>query len=386
MIEPTDSASDGPVSSGAEPEVTPIRSPLHERHRELGATMGPFGGWEMPISYAGGGVVAEHTAVRSAVGVFDVSHLGKASVTGAGAAEFVNACLSADLRRIGSGQAQYTLCCNDSGGVVDDLIAYLVGDDEVFLVPNAANTAAVVAALRAVAPDGVRITDRHREFGVLAVQGPASAEVLGELGLPSELDYMSWQDAEFAGEPLRVCRTGYTGEHGYELLPSWQGSPALWDALLDAAASRGGLPAGLGARDTLRTEMGYPLHGQDLSPEISPLQARASWAVGWKKESFFGRDALLAEKAAGPSRRLWGLDALDRGVLRPHQQVNGADGAPIGQTTSGTFSPTLGRSIALALLDTASAADEGAEVSVDVRGRPLRARVVKPPFVPSHVR
>jgi aminomethyltransferase len=369
-----------------EPEQVLLRSPLYERHRALGATMGPFGGWEMPISYAGGGVVAEHTAVRTAVGVFDVSHLGKASVTGPGAADFVNGCLSADLKRIGPGQAQYTLCCNDSGGVIDDLIAYLVSDDEVFLVPNAANTASVVEALRADAPDGVEITNRHREFGVLAVQGPASAEVLDEVGLPHELDYMSWQDSEFAGEPLRVCRTGYTGEHGYELLPSWQGSPALWDALLDAAATRGGLPAGLGARDTLRTEMGYPLHGQDLSPEISPVQARATWAVGWRKDAFFGREALLEERAAGPSRRRWGLGGQASGVLRPHQTVLAVDGPAIGETTSGTFSPTLGHSIALALLDTASGVDEGDEVAVDVRGRSLRARVVKPPFVPSHVR
>ncbi|HET8591242.1 MAG TPA: glycine cleavage system aminomethyltransferase GcvT [Nakamurella sp.] len=376
------SAADGATDA----DVPLIRSPLHERHRELGATMGPFGGWEMPISYAGGGVVAEHTAVRDAVGVFDVSHLGKATVTGPGAAAFVNDCLSADLRRIGPGQAQYTLCCNESGGVVDDLIAYLVSEDEVFLVPNAANTATVVAALRDRAPEGVAVHDRHQDFGVLAVQGPASADVLSALGLPAELDYMAWQDAEFAGAPLRVCRTGYTGEHGYELLPSWPGAPALWDALLDAVAARGGLPAGLGARDTLRTEMGYPLHGQDLSPEISPLQARAGWAVGWKKESFFGRDALLAEKAAGPARQLWGLVALDRGVLRPHQQVLGPEGAPIGVTTSGTFSPTLGKGIALALLDTASGCGPDDEVTVDVRGRRLRAQVVKPPFVPSHVR
>ena len=370
----------------SEPEIPLVRSPLHERHRELAATMGPFGGWEMPISYAGGGVIAEHTAVREAVGVFDVSHLGKAVVTGPGAAAFVNACLSADLNRIGPGQAQYTLCCNDSGGVVDDLIAYLVSDDEVFLVPNAANTAAVVAALRAAAPRGVQITNRHHDFGVLAVQGPASAEVLGELGLPADLDYMAWSDSEFGGAPLRVCRTGYTGEHGYELLPTWQAAPTLWDSLLDAAASRGGLPAGLGARDTLRTEMGYPLHGQDLSPEISPLQARASWAVGWRKDTFFGRDALLAEKAAGPARQLWGLVALDRGVLRPHQQVTGSDGTVIGRTTSGTFSPTLGQGIALALVDTAAGVAEGDEIAVDVRGRPLRVRVTKPPFVPSHVR
>lgn len=368
------------------PSPALVQSPLHATHVALGATMGPFGGWEMPISYAAGGVVAEHMAVRQSVGIFDVSHLGKASVRGPGAARFINSCLTADLGKIGPGQAQYTLCCNDSGGVIDDLIVYLVSDDDVLLVPNAANTAAVVAALRAAAPDHITIENRHRDFGVLAVQGPRSVEVLAALGFPTDLDYMSWLDADFAGASVRVCRTGYTGEHGYELLPSWDGAPALWQALLAEASSRDGLPCGLGARDTLRTEMGYPLHGQDLSPEISPVQARAGWAVGWKKESFFGRDALLAEKAAGPARVLWGLDASGRGVLRPHLDVKDADGAVIGHTTSGTFSPTLGHSIALALMDAAAGIADGAEVTVDVRGRNLAARVTKPPFVPSHVR
>jgi aminomethyltransferase len=270
--------------------------------------------------------------------------------------------------------------------VIDDLIVYLVSDHDVLLVPNAANTAAVVAALQAVAPAGITITNRHRGFGVLAVQGPRSAEVLAELGLPTDLDYMAWQDAHFRGAPVRVCRTGYTGEHGYELLPAWDDSPALWEALLDSAGRLGGLPAGLGARDTLRTEMGYPLHGQDLSPEISPVEARITWAVGWKKDAYFGRDALLAQKAAGPARMLRGLDAIDRGVLRPHLDVKAADGTVIGHTTSGTFSPTLGRSIALALIDTAAGVADDDHVTVDVRGRALTARVTKPPFVPSHVR
>jgi aminomethyltransferase len=384
MTDASESAPNAATSEAASPSL--LRSPLHDAHVALGATMGPFGGWEMPISYASGGVVAEHTAVREAVGVFDVSHLGKAQVTGPGAAAFVNSCFTADLDRITPGEAQYTLCCNDSGGVVDDLIAYLISDDDVLLVPNAANTAAVVAALTAVAPEGVAVTNRHREYGVVAVQGPRSAEVLTDLGLPTDLDYMSWQDATFAGAPVRVCRTGYTGEHGYELLPSWDGSRALWDALLESAGRRGGLPAGLGARDTLRTEMGYPLHGQDLSPEISPVQARAGWAVGWKKDAFFGRDALLAEKAAGPARILRGLSAVDRGVLRPHLDVKAADGSVIGHTTSGTFSPTLGHSVALALIDTAAGVNDDDEVTVDVRGRALTARVTKPPFVPSHVR
>lgn len=363
-----------------------LTSPLDDRHRALGATMGAFGGWSMPLSYAGGGVVAEHTAVRTAVGLFDVSHLGKATVVGPGAVDFVNSCLSNDLARIGPGQAQYTLCCLPDGGVLDDLIAYVVSPDEVFLVPNAANTAAVVAALAAVAPAGITVTDRHTEYGVLAVQGPRSADVLDEVGLPSDLPYMSWEDGEFAGRPVRVCRTGYSGERGYELLPEWDAAPALWDRMVLEVTAAGGRPAALGARDTLRTEMGYPLHGQDLSPQISPVQARAGWAVGWKKPEFFGRAALLAEKDAGPARQLWGLKALDRGVPRAHQSVVTADGDTVGETTSGTFSPTLGVGIALALLDTAAGVQPGDELAVDVRGRRLRVEVAKPPFVESHVR
>ena len=361
------------------------RSPLYDRHAALGAKLADFGGWEMPIEYAssGGGVLKEHAAVREAVGVFDVSHLGKATVRGAGAAAFVNACLSNDLGRIAPGKAQYTLCCDPSGGVVDDLIAYLVGDDEVFLVPNAANTAEVVHRLSEAAPADVAVTDEHRDFGVLAVQGPRSAEALAALGLPSDQEYMAYADASFGGAPVRICRTGYTGEHGYELIPRWDDTPALWDAIVEVVRGLGGMPAGLGARDTLRTEMGYPLHGQDLSLSISPLQARAGWAVGWKKEAFWGRDALLAEKAAGPARLLWGIEAQDRGIPRTHMSVLAGD-TVVGEVTSGTFSPTLKKGIGLALL--APSVAEGDELSVDVRGRPCPVRVVKPPFVASHVR
>ena len=364
------------------------RSPLYDRHRDLGAKLADFGGWEMPIDYAssGGGVVTEHTAVREAVGVFDVSHLGKASVRGEGARQFVNRCLTNDLDRITPGQAQYTLCCDESGGVVDDLIVYLVADDDLFLVPNAANTAEVVRRLAAAAPDGIEVTGRHEDFGVLAVQGPRSAEALAAVGLPVELPYMAYVDAEFDGAPVRICRTGYTGEHGYEVIPSWDRTPALWDALVEAACGLGGMPAGLGARDTLRTEMGYPLHGQDLSLDITPVQARAGWAVGWKKDEFWGRAVLLAERENGPRRALWGIEALDKGIPRSHMAVLSIDGTPIGELTSGTFSPTRKLGIGLALIDTASGAGEGDEVAVDVRGRRLPARVVKPPFVPSHVR
>jgi aminomethyltransferase len=363
-----------------------LRSPLYDRHVELGAKLADFGGWEMPIEYtaSGGGVLKEHAAVRESVGIFDVSHLGKATVRGPGAAVFVNSCLSNDLGRIEPGKAQYTLCCDESGGVVDDLIAYLVSDDEVFLVPNAANTAEVVRRLVAAAPAGVEVLGQHSDFGVLAVQGPKSTAVLEELGLPHSQDYMAYADALFNGAPVRICRTGYTGEHGYELIPAWDDTVALWNAIEAVARGLGGMPTGLGARDTLRTEMGYPLHGQDLSLSISPLQARSGWAVGWKKDAFWGRDALRAEKDAGPARLLWGIESLDRGIPRAHMAVLAADGSTVGEVTSGTFSPTKKVGIGLALL--APSVAEGDEVAVDVRGRPAAVRVVKPPFVESHVR
>ena len=363
------------------------RSPLHDRHVNLGAKMADFGGWEMPIEYSssGGGVVREHTAVREAVGLFDVSHLGKATVSGVGAAEFVNACLTNDLNRITPGQAQYTLCCNESGGVVDDMIAYLVSSAEVFLIPNAANTTEVVGLLAAAARTDVTVINRHEDFGVLAVQGPQSAEVLNELGLPHDMDYMAFADGTYDGRAVRVCRTGYTGEHGYELVPGWDDAPAVWDALAESVSGRGGMPVGLGARDTLRTEMGYPLHGQDLSPTISPVQARSSWAVGWKKDAFWGRDSLLAERSAGAARTLWGVKVTRRGIPRPHMSVL-ADGDPVGETTSGTFSPTLKQGIGLALVDTAAGLGEGSDVLLDVRGRHVTAEIVKPPFVALHTR
>jgi aminomethyltransferase len=358
------------------------RSPLHERHVALGARMADFGGWEMPIQYSG--VVPEHTAVRERVGVFDVSHLGKGVVRGTGALEFVNERLTNDLRRVGPGQAQYTLCCDDAtGGVVDDLIAYLRSDDEVLLVPNAANSSQVVGRLAADAPPGIEVEDQHHALAVLAVQGPQSPDLLDALGLPSSLDYMSFTAAQWEARPVVVCRTGYTGEHGYELLPRADDAGDLWDAVLAAGGPLGVLPCGLGARDTLRTEMGYPLHGQDLSPEITPVQARAGWAVGWSKERFWGRDPLVAERERGAHRLVRGVEALDRGIPRPHMPVL-VDGVQVGEVTSGTFSPTRKVGIGLALLD--AGVSDGDEVEVDVRGRPSRMRVTSPPFVPSRVR
>ncbi|HEU0129365.1 MAG TPA: glycine cleavage system aminomethyltransferase GcvT [Mycobacteriales bacterium] len=351
---------------------------LHDRHSALGAKLADFGGWEMPIEYPGGGVLAEHAAVRERVGLFDVSHLGKASVTGPGAFELVNGCLTNDLRRIGPGQAQYTLCCDESGGVVDDLIAYVRSDDDVLLVPNAANTAEVARRLADAAPSGIDVMNLHEAYAILAVQGPRSPGVLRSLGLTDDLAYMAFAEDVWNGHSVIVCRTGYTGEHGYELLARWDDADALWDAALDAVRAHDGLPCGLGARDTLRTEMGYPLHGHELSLDISPVQARAGWAVGWGKPAFWGRDALVAEKERGAARLLWGLKATDRSIPRPGMTVS-AGGDAVGEVTSGTFSPTLRVGIGLALL--ASGIGTGDTVDVDVRGRQVAMEVVKPPFV-----
>ncbi|GGR80443.1 aminomethyltransferase [Micromonospora fulviviridis] len=362
------------------------RSPLHERHTALGAKFAPFGGWEMPLEYAGGGVLKEHTAVRTGVGVFDVSHLGKARITGPGAADFVNSCLSNDLGRIAPGKAQYTLCCDDAtGGVVDDIIAYLHAEDHVFLVPNAANTAEVVRRLRAAAPDGVAVTDEHEAYAVLAVQGPRSAELLGALDLPTEHDYMSFSTASLDGVELTVCRTGYTGELGYELVVPAGDALAVWDALFAAGEAYELRACGLAARDTLRTEMGYPLHGQDLSLDITPVQARSGWAVGWDKPAFWGRDVLRAEKAAGPARTLRGLEAVDRAIPRPGMAVYAGD-KQVGTVTSGTFSPTKKQGIALALIDTDPKLPDGETLEVDIRGRRAQMRLTRPPFVEPSVR
>ena len=239
------------------------QTPLFDRHVALGAKTADFGGWDMPIEYEG--VVAEHLAVRSAVGLFDVSHMGKVRIHGPGAARFLNSVLANDLDRVSAGQAQYSMLCNDAGGVIDDLIVYRWSDDEVFMIPNAANASTVVAVLQAAAPPGVTVDDHHLDHGIIAVQGPRSAELIGAMGLPADHDYMTMVSAQFAGEPVIVCRTGYTGEHGYELVAPVGTLGDLWDELLREGATMGVVAAGLGARDTLRTEMGYPLHGQDIS-------------------------------------------------------------------------------------------------------------------------
>ncbi len=372
-----------------------MESPLFDWHSRVGAKLADFGGWQMPIEYptavaslTAGGVIAEHTAVRESVGIFDVSHLGKIEVSGIGSLIFLNRIITNDLDRIGHGSAQYNLLCDPNGGVIDDLIIYRYRDEKFLLVPNAANCSSVFAVLDSANDSGLTIKNAHHDYGVLAVQGPKSDELLAILGVSIDLDYMAFTevtipDHEILGRII-VCRTGYTGEYGYELIPTWDSTLPLWELLVKAVEKIGGRICGLGARDTLRTEMGYPLHGHELSLDITPLQANAGWAVALGKSDFHGQKALLVEKASGVPRILRGLLAQDRGIPRGGMNVLDGSGAVVGEVTSGTYSPTLKTGIGLALITPGIAI--GSELSVDIRGRMSVVKVVKPPFVESHVR
>ena len=360
------------------------RSPLDEKHLALGAKMADFGGWSMPIEYPGGGVLAEHTAVRERVGLFDVSHLGKASVVGNGALDFLNHCLTNDLNKIEDGSAQYTLLCAPNGGVIDDLIAYRNSSSDFFLVPNASNTSDVVKVLQEQAPPGVEVKNLHNDFAVLAIQGPLAPQVLAQLGVVTDIDYMAFTHVTISGADVIVCRTGYTGEQGFELLPRVEDASRVWDAITDVITTMGGLVCGLGARDTLRTEMGYPLHGHELGLQITPVEASAGWAIGWKKASFIGSEILKDQREKGASRKSFALKSLDRGIPRAGMVVKDINGSTVGEITSGTFSPTLKVGIGLALLK--SDVEIGQKLIIDVRGRDSQCEVVKLPFVTSHVR
>ena len=346
--------------------------------------MADFGGWLMPIEYPGAGVLAEHKAVRERVGLFDVSHLGKASVIGPGSLEFLNLMFTNDLSRITDGKAQYTLLCNDDGGVVDDLIAYKNSDEDFFLIPNASNTADVVRVLQSQVPQGISVTNLHEEFAVLALQGPDAQAVIKSLGVNPTMDYMAFSHVMIGGCDVILCRTGYTGEHGYEIVPRWDDAEVVWDVLVQAMQAFDGEVCGLGARDTLRTEMGYPLHGHELTLEITPVQASAGWAIGWKKVNFRGATALRAQREEGAVRTLRALKSHDRGIPRAGMLVKDMQGAEVGVVTSGTFSPSLKAGIALALID--PGLSEGDEVVIDVRGRTSSATISSLPFFPSHVR
>jgi glycine cleavage system T protein (aminomethyltransferase) len=330
------------------------RTPLFDRHEALGARLVPFAGWEMPVQYAS--IVEEHLAVRRHAGVFDVSHMGELEVGGEGAYEYLQGLLSNDLDRIGPGQAQYTLLTNDAGGVLDDLIAYRRGDGYL-LVVNAAN----------VEGDARRLDEAHdvsARWAMLAVQGPRALELLGV-----EVAPFSFREEEVLGVPVLLCGTGYTGERGCELLCAPDVAGELWDGVV----GRGIVPCGLGARDTLRLEACYPLHGQDLTPERTPIEAGLAWACSLRK-SFPGVEVLRRLQEEGPAERLAAFVMEEKAIPRAGMAV--LEG---GLVTSGGFSPLLEQGIGMGYLP-AALAEPGTRITVDVRGKPRAARVVKKPI------
>ena len=350
--------------------------PLEDLHRSLGAKLGPFGGWLMPIEYEG--VLSEHRAVRERVGLFDLSHLGKVDVLGESAIQALQGLLTNDLRKVDTGRAQYHHLLNDRGGVEEDLFAYRLAEERWFLVPNAANKDKVVSA---VASAGAETVD-HDDWCFLGVQGPRSAAVVSKLWrTAAELSFRGCRTADWKGSEVVLARTGYTGERGYELFADGAVATDLWDALTTAGRPFDIEPCGLGARDVLRLEMGYPLYGQDLGPDRTTLEAGLGWAVSFDKGPFRGREALERQRVQGPPSRLRGLATMDRRhIPRAHQSVIAADRIA-GEVTSGTFSPLLGHGIAMAYLSPADAFEPGTTVEIDIRGRRAPARVVSTPFV-----
>lgn len=347
-------------------------TPLLEAHRKLGARLIDFAGWEMPLQYSG--VVAEHTAVRTSAGLFDVTHLGKLRIAGDGTEEGLQKAVTADIAGLEVGRATYALCLTESGGCIDDVFVYRAGPAEWLVVPNASNVSAVADAIRAAGTEPVDEWDR---YAILALQGPVSFEVF-ERAFPGSgatgMKLYSWAPMDLFGSEGFVARTGYTGERGFELYAPFEVAERAFDALLEAGAT----PVGLGARDTLRLEMGYALYGHELSLDINPLEAGLGWAIAWETP-FVGRAALEKIRADGPARKLVGIVCKERGVPRQGYAVT-AGGTAIGEVTSGNHSPTLGTGIALALCDRA-ALDGIDEVAIDARGRSIPGDIVKPPFI-----
>lgn len=350
-------------------------TPLAALHVELGAKMIPFAGWNMPVQYTG--IIDEHTAVREDAGVFDISHMGQFVLEGRGAVDWLNTVLSNDVSKLSVGAGQYTFMLNENGGVIDDLILYRLDDEKIFMVVNASMIDEDYAWLSKHLADGLTLTNESTAWAGMAVQGPNSVAAFGKLFPGRELPPRNGMEVwERDGESLAVCRTGYTGEDGFEFFcPSAAGS-AWFGKFIDAGAK----PCGLGARDSLRLEVCYPLNGADLSPERTPVEAGLGFFCALEKGDFIGRDALVRQKAGGLKQRLAALKYTGKGAPpRAHYGVFSKDGERISELTSGVLSPSLREGIALAYLPVAMA-KVGTLVDIDVRGRKFEAEVVKKPF------
>ncbi|WP_138492917.1 glycine cleavage system aminomethyltransferase GcvT [Paenibacillus pinistramenti] len=357
-----------------------MRTPLYPCYADIpGARCIDFGGWELPVQFEG--IQKEHDAVRRQAGLFDVSHMGEFLVEGEQALAFLQQMTTNDVSLLKPGAAQYSLMCYPNGGALDDLLVYCLSKNRYMLVVNASNIQKDWEWLRAHLIEGVQMTDISAQTALIALQGPLAEQILTESGAEAAAGLASFTfaaDAELFGAKTILSRTGYTGEDGFEIYAPAEKAPAIWKGLLAAGASRGLVPVGLGARDTLRFEARLPLYGQELSAEITPLEAGLGFFVKWDKGDFIGRSALEAQRAAGLPRRLVGIEMIDRGIPRSHYLVYG-DGVRIGEITTGTQSPTLKRNLGLALVNSRYAA-LGTIVEVEIRGKRLKAEVVKAPF------
>ena len=362
----------------SEPSTSDLkRTPLYDAHVKAGARMVPFGGWQMPVQYTG--IVEEHRTVRAKVGLFDVSHMGEFEVDGPGALAAVQRLTTNDAAGLEVGQLQYSLLCAPDGGIVDDATVYRLAADRFMIVVNASNTDIDWAWVTEHAP-AARWRNVSAAIGLVAVQGPRAEALVGRLADRdvTGIGYFRFANGGVAGVPTLVSRSGYTGEDGFELYVPWDDTPRLWQALLTSGEADGVAPIGLGARDTLRLEIRYTLYGNDIDRTTNPLEAGLGWAVKLAKGDFIGRDAIEAVRAAGPRRRLVGLEMADRSIAR-HGYPVVEDGWTLGVVASGSYGPSVDRSIALAYVESARAGI-GTDLAVEIRGTPRAARVVRTPF------
>ncbi len=357
------------------------RTALYNVHAKLGAKLVPFAGYEMPVLYKG--IVAEHTAVRERVGIFDVSHMGEVTVRGPHALDFVQKITVNDASTLAIGQAQYSAMCLEHGGIVDDLLVYRRGQEDFLLVINASNIAKDFAWMQSNAIDGAELNNVSDQYTLLAVQGPRSVDTLRGLTTVDleAIPYYHFAEGELAGVPMIISRTGYTGELGFELYftSDTATSEAVWNAIMAAGEPYGIEPTGLGARDTLRLEMGYCLYGNDIDETTNPIEGGLGWITKLNKGAFNGHEAIAAVKAAKPARKLVAFEMNERAIPRQHYPIL-ADGEVIGEVTSGTSSPTLGKGIGMGYVKSEYAA-VGTTIAISIREKAVPATVVKAPFV-----
>lgn len=362
------------------------KTPLSQAHHALHARMVDFAGWSMPVQYTS--ILEEHKAVREKVGIFDISHMGELEIKGAGARDFLSYLIPSDISKLTEGNVQYSALLNEKGGIIDDLLIYMIAPNRYFLCVNASNARKDFEWIsgQAVGFTDVEVADLSRDYGMLSIQGPNAESLIGQFAAYplAKMGYYQFVTTTIDETNILLSRTGYTGEDGFEIYVSWRDTPLIWERIMSRGKSYGLKPIGLGARDTLRLEMRYPLHGHDISETTTPLEAGLGWIVKLDKGDFLGKEALLRQKEEGIKRKLVGIEIVDKGIPREGYAIL-RHGEKVGVVTSGTLSPTLNKGIALGYVPTELSL-VGTTLGIDIRGKDTEAVVVKTPFVSPKVR